>query len=186
MTIRAFTLALALGALMLAAAAPTARAAMLYDELFDGELPTAQGAVPVLQASFGSNKVRLLTGPNDHDPIDVFDLALPSGGVLESVLIEAYRPGRNNASSSFGPVVSNGLIFGGVRLTTERIGDDIVSEFAGLSPASGPFRFGFGEDNGPAGLQVDFVVTPLPAAGAFLATALVAVGALRARRRQSA
>lgn len=183
MMFRAFAFALAADVLLLTAAAPGARAAMLYDELFDGDLPSLQdGSAPLLQASLGSNKVRTLTGPLSFDPNDVFEIALPPGTVLESILIDGYRPGPNNTSSSFGLIGPTGSI-AAIRLTSDRIGDDVIANFPSIIGGEGPLRFLIGEDSGPAELQVDFVVTPLPASAVFLVTALVALVALRARYR---
>jgi len=175
---RPLACALAAGALVLTSVVPAARAAMLHDELFDGDLPSADGDVPVLQASIGSNKVRTLTGPRDFDSIDVFELALPAEATLERIVIDGYRPGQDNASSSFGVVLSNGFIDGsrGVRLTVDSIGEDVIR-----IAESGSLRFGIGEDSGPAELQVDFVVVPEPATAGLLAAGLTALAARRTR-----
>jgi hypothetical protein len=74
------------------------------------------------------------------------------------------------------------LVFPGIGLTAPSIGDDVIGECDDDFVGTEPSRMGVGEDDGPAELQVDFIVMPLPAAGVFLASEVLAVGRLRAGR----
>ncbi|MFW5680547.1 MAG: hypothetical protein ACOC3D_09785 [Pseudomonadota bacterium] len=164
-----------------------ASAKMLYDELLDGDLPNDPVAAPLLQLAPGSNTIRTSTGgPNGFDPFDSYELVLPPGGTLESIIIVAFDPGAAGnrafftAAFSGGPGAFAGV--GGLPVSAGDVGRDVLVAFEFAIQAQG-LRFLLESPGGRAQLQADFVVTPIPAAVGLFATGLAALGAARWRRR---
>jgi hypothetical protein len=139
-------------------------AAVLHDELFDGDLPGSIAAIPTLQLSLGSNKVRTLTGPAAFDQFDVYALNLPLDGFLQSIVIDGYAPGIAGGSTGFTLLTALGATVGGLVVTEAAIGRDVFTNFESFIRAEGGLRFGVVESDAPAQLQVDFVIASLPTA----------------------
>jgi hypothetical protein len=179
-------------ALAFACTAPGVSAAVLHDELFDGDLPGSIATIPTLQLSLGSNKVRTLTGPADRDRLDSYALNLPSDGFLQSIVIDGYAPGIAGGSTGFTLLTAAGANVGGLVVTEAAIGRDVFVNFKSFIAVEGS-RFSVVESDAPAQLQVDFVVaslpgvtapTPVPVPPAFglLGAGIAALAALGRRR----
>lgn len=180
-----------LATLVFACATPDASAAVLHDELFDGDLPASVAAIPTLQLSVGSNKVRTLTGPAEFDRFDAYALNLPSDGLLQSIVIDAYAPGIAGGSTGFTLLTASGANVGGLVVTEAAIGRDVFVNFQSFIAVEG-LRFSVVESDAPAQMQVDFVVAslpsetpspiPVPPAIGLLGAGIATLAALRRRR----
>lgn len=158
-----------------------ASAAVIHDELFDGDLPGSVASAPLFQLSPGSNKIRTATGPAADDRFDAYEVALPAGGELVGIVIDGYDPGRAGNTTGFTLLTAAGANVGGLVVDPSDVGRNVLVNFQSFIAVEG-LRFSVVESDARAQLQADFVVTPIPAAAGLFATGLAALAVARWRR----